>query len=490
MFASVTSVALVGIDPEPVRVEVHIGGNKQSLVIVGLPDTAVREAKERVRSAVQSSGYPFPRRHVTVNLAPADLPKAGSAYDLPIALGVLAAARLVPPAAANVVALGELALDGRVRNARGGLGAGVVAAESGLRCLVDERGATEAVLAGGDVRAVGSLAQAVAVSLGEDEGLPITATPAAESPGTDLGEVRGQAQGRRALEVAAAGGHHLLFEGPPGSGKTMLASSLPGILPELTEAERLDVARAWAAAGRRHDGVTPPFRSPHHGATAAALLGGGSGVPGPGEVTLAHRGVLFLDELGEFPPHLLDGLRQPIEEGVVHVARQVRTVAFPCRVQLVAATNPCPCGFYEDRLTQCSCTPAVVRRYGRRLSGPLVDRFDMRVQTQRVRVADLMRSRSESSSAVRRRVVAARRRQEGRGVLNRDLDRAALDECPWDDAARDRLREAIDRYALTARGWDRVRRVARTIADLDDSDVVAESHVAEALDLRGRPREP
>ena len=486
MFASVTSAALVGVEPCPVRVEVDVSGRTRAFTIVGLPDAAVREARERVRSAIASTGHRFPARVVTVNLAPADLPKVGSAYDLPIALGVLAASGEVPRAVTDVVAIGELALDGTVRPARGGLAAGIVARRSKSPCLVSAGGFTEAAMSGGDVRGVRSLAHAVAVALGEDAAAAPPAEVEVADPVPDLAAVRGQTLARRAVEVAAAGGHHLMLMGPPGAGQTMLARALPGVLPDLTQSEGLEVAQAYAAAGRPPPtGPRPPFRSPHHSATMAAILGGGSGVPVPGELTLADRGVLFLDELAEFPVHLLDALRQPIEEGRVHIARKGASVSFPCRIQLVAATNPCPCGYRGDERTPCRCSPASIDRYRSRLSGPLLDRFDVRVPVPRVAVDELLGPPGEGSAAVRARVTVAREAQRERGAPNSVLTREHLDRLTWTPDSERLLRTAMDRLGLTGRGWDRVRRVARTIADLAGSAVVTGDHVAEAMALRG-----
>ncbi|MDX1469103.1 MAG: YifB family Mg chelatase-like AAA ATPase [Acidimicrobiia bacterium] len=475
MYAATRSVALLGGDATPVEVEVHVGGQKEVFKLSGLPDTALREAKERVRAALTASGASFPNRRVTVNLAPADIPKRGTDYDLPIALGVLAAsgdiARPVP-----AIVVGELALDGSVRPGAASFGAAVLSARTKTPCIVAQSTAAEnAGVPGSQVYGVESLAQAVEVlASGFESGLASHANPPpeAKTPG-DLSEVRGQFLARRALEISATGGHHLLMHGPPGGGKTMMARLLPAILPPLGDEETVEVALLYAAAGLRR-GLTRsrPFRAPHHTASRAALVGGGSGVPVPGEVSLAHRGVLFLDELAEFPRGNLDTLRQPLEGGSVTVARRGSSVEFPASFQLVAASNPCSCGFLGDARKPCTCRPSELSRHRRRISGPLLDRFDLVVRVGRVEGAEVTGPDPESSQTVAKRVAAARhfaaqRRSDSTGD------------------ARNMVLQALDAGVITARGAARIRRLARTIADIEQVATVGEDHVAEALALRG-----
>ena len=482
------SVAMVGAEPRPVRIEAHVGRPIESFTLVGLPDTSVREAKQRVRAAILSTGQELPHRQITVNLSPADLPKAGSDYDLPIALGVLAASKVIPSPSRMIVA-GELALDGTVRRSRWAIGAALLAVERGWPCLVSEADApTAARVPGARVFAIASLAEASSlVSGGSSPRVAEAKLDELTADEVDLADVRGQPLARRALEIAAAGGHHLLMIGSPGCGKTMLAQRLPTILPPLEPSEAVEVACLWASADRRRALTSrPPFRAPHHSASMAAVVGGGSPHPQPGEVSLAHGGVLFLDELGEFPPHLLNALRQPIEEGAVTIARRGRSITFPARAQVVAASNPCPCGFQGDRIVSCRCSPVEVARYRARLTGPFLDRFDLRLRMTAPDPDLLLGSPSEDSATVKLRVLRARQAQLDRSQrINSGLSRKELDGLVFGGAALDLVAAAVRKGALTGRGADRVRRMARTIADLAESEAVNEIHVGEALSYRG-----
>ncbi len=507
MLATVLSSAMLGIDAYIVKVEVDVAGGLPSFSTVGLPDSAIKESRDRVTAAIKNSGFYFPQTRITANLAPADIRKAGSAFDLPIAIGVMAATnQVVPTRLENAIVLGELALDGSVRGIQGALPIAIAAKENGVQDLIlpAENAREAAIVEEVNVYPVASLAEAAAFLNSEKEISPEPHTLDTNTDSTppetllDLLDVKGQEHVKRAVEVAAAGGHNLIMIGPPGSGKTMIAKRIPSILPRLSNEESLETTKIQSIVGILPSDtplvVTRPYRSPHHTISDAGLIGGGN-IPRPGEVSLAHNGVLFLDELPEFRRNVLEVMRQPLEDRQVTISRAAASLTYPANFMLVAAMNPCPCGFFSDPTRDCKCSQTQIQNYVSRISGPLLDRIDIQVEVPAVKYAELAdETTGEPSAIVQKRVEAARHAQQLRFAgttlhANATMQPRQIREyCKVDSQAQELLRVAINQLGLSARAYDRILKVARTIADLDHNPNIEAVHVSEAIQYRSLDR--
>ena len=507
MITKINSVGLTGIDGFCIRVETDISNGIPAWDVVGIPDMAVKESKERIKSALKNSGLMIPGKKILVNLAPADIRKEGTCLDLPIAIGILTASeQLIIENLESTFFLGELSLDGCLRDIRGALPMGITAYQNGAkRIFLPKQNAKEAAVVDGlEVYGVDSITDIIGHFTGENLISPTMVDTdglfsAALDTALDFSDVKGQDSAKRALEIAAAGSHNILMIGPPGSGKTMLAQRIPSILPSMTFDEALDVTKVHSIAGHLPKGlpmvVNRPFRSPHHTVSAVGLTGGGTGVPKPGEISLAHHGILFLDELPEFRKDALEVMRQPLEDGTVTITRAGGTFSYPCNIMLVASMNPCPCGYYGDKKHDCSCTPQRIQKYLAKVSGPLLDRIDLHIEVPAVDYEDLgRRSTAEKSAEIKKRVDKAReiqtKRYRGTGIYsNSRLTAAMIDEyCVLDDESRDLLKGAFEALGLSARAHSRILKVSRTIADLGGREKIAKQDIAEAIRYRSLDR--